>query len=71
LITIRLSQEGCISLVTKGRSSRIAHKHDWNKCEPPSTWETYSSKTSLSKIQNVKHKYKTTKIQLLKKISGE
>jgi hypothetical protein len=27
-IIIRLSQERCISLVTKGRSSRVAHKHD-------------------------------------------
>jgi hypothetical protein len=27
-ITIRLSQEGCISLVTKGRSFHVTHKHD-------------------------------------------
>jgi hypothetical protein len=34
---------------------------------PSSTWETYSSKTSLSNIQNLEHKYEATKAQLLKK----
>jgi hypothetical protein len=56
LVTTRLSKEGCISLVVRGTWFRTTRKHDWRKCGPPSTWETYSSKTSLLKIQNLKHK---------------
>jgi hypothetical protein len=33
-ITIRFSKEGCISLTTRGKSSHLTCKHDWNKCGP-------------------------------------
>jgi hypothetical protein len=34
LLTTRLSKEGCISLITKGRTSHTTCKHDWSKCGP-------------------------------------
>jgi hypothetical protein len=34
-ITPKFSKKGCISLVTRGRPSHVARKHDWNKCGPP------------------------------------
>ncbi len=35
LIVVRLSKEGCISLTTRGKPSRVTHKHDWSKCGSP------------------------------------
>jgi hypothetical protein len=60
-ITARFSKERCISLVVGGRPSRVAFKHDW------SMWallnvKKYSFETSLSKIRNLEHKYRTTKV---------
>jgi hypothetical protein len=66
----KLLKEGCISLAAGGRPSHVAHKHDWSKCEHPSTWETYSSKTCFLKIWNLEHKYGTTKAQFVKKTNG-
>ncbi len=31
-ITAKFSKEGCIPLITRGRPSYVAFKHDWNKC---------------------------------------
>jgi hypothetical protein len=62
LVIAKLSKNGCISLATWRKPSRATHKHDWNKCGPPSTWKTYSSKMGISEIQNLKHKYETTKV---------
>ncbi len=64
LVTSKLSKEGCI-FKAMGSLFWIVWKHDWKRCEPPSTWKTYSSKMSLLKIQNLEHIYKTTKVQLL------
>jgi hypothetical protein len=36
-IIVILSKEGCISLVVGRRPFRITHKHDKNRCGPPST----------------------------------
>jgi len=68
-ITTKFSKKRCISLAIK-RPSCATYKHDWNKCGPPSTWETYSSKPSLLKIQNLQQKYRVTKAQHLKKADG-
>jgi hypothetical protein len=38
--------------------------------EALSTYKTYSSKTSLSKIQNAEHKYGTTKAQFFRKTNA-
>jgi hypothetical protein len=69
LITTKFSKEGCISLTIRRKSSHVAYKHDWSRCGPPSTGETYS-KTGLSKIWNLEHKCETIKTQFLRKING-
>jgi hypothetical protein len=70
LVIVRLSKEGCISLAIGGRPSCVAHRHDWSRCGPLSIWKTYYSKIGLLKIQNLKHKYETTKAWLPRKIDG-
>jgi hypothetical protein len=37
LIIVKLSKEGCISLVAGGKPFHVACKHDLSKCGPPST----------------------------------
>ncbi len=70
LVIARLSKKRCISLDVGRRPFCTAHNHDWSKCGCPSTWETYSSITNLSKILNLEHKYEATKAQLFKKVDG-
>jgi hypothetical protein len=67
LIITKLSKKGYISLHVGGKPFHIACKHDGNKCGP---FSTYSSKTGLSKIRNLKHKYETTKAQFPRKMDG-
>jgi hypothetical protein len=67
LIIAKLSKRRCISPTIK---FCVTRKQDWSKWGAPSTWETYSSKTGLSKIRNLEYKYRITKTQLPKKIDG-
>jgi hypothetical protein len=60
IVIPRLSKEGCISLVVGRRAFCATSRHDLSQCGPPSTWEKYFSKTGLSKIRNLEHKYKAT-----------
>jgi len=69
-VIAKLSKERCIPLAEGGRLSWTTQRHDWRRCGPLSTWETYSSKTCLMKIWNLEHKYGTIQTQLLKKIDG-
>ncbi len=70
LVIARFLKERCISLIAGGRQFCTTCKQNWSRCEPPSTWKTYSSKMGLSKIQNLEHKYRATKSQLPKKTDG-
>jgi hypothetical protein len=69
-IITKFSKERCISLVVKGRPSCTTRKQDWSRWGPPSTWETYSSKTGILKYKNLEHEYGATKAPLLKKVNG-
>jgi hypothetical protein len=64
-ITTRLSKKWCISLTARGKSSCPTCSMTKTSLNPFNL-KKYSSKMGLSKIQNLKHKYRTTKAQLPK-----
>jgi hypothetical protein len=66
LIIVKFSKERCIFLVARGKLSQTT----WKRCGPPLNLKDILFKLSLLKIWNLKHKYKTTKAQLPKKIDG-
>jgi len=70
LVTAKLSKERCIFLATRKRLSWATQRHNWKRCDSPSTWETYFSKMGLLIIWNMEHTYTTIITLFFRKVDG-